>query len=93
MADIRSLEDAIRRIIIERLELEIEPSELEPTSDLKRDVGLDSAALLEVVAGLEEVFGFEVDIADVTEENFRNLAGLARYVESRTGGARGGEAC
>jgi acyl carrier protein len=93
MADAQSLEDAIRRIIVERLELQFDPSEIGPAMDLRDDVGLDSAALLELVAGIEEEFGFEVEVDDIREENFRTVAGLTRYVQSRTGREGDSPAC
>jgi acyl carrier protein len=87
MSNTKTLEDQIRRLIVECLELNIEASEFELNADLKEDVGLDSAALLELVSGIEERFGFEVDVEEVTEQNFRNLAGLVAYVRERTNAA------
>lgn len=87
MSNTETLEDQIRRLVVECLELRIEASEFELNADLKEDVGLDSAALLELVSGIEERFGFEVDVEEVTEQNFRNLAGLVAYVRERTNAA------
>jgi acyl carrier protein len=53
-------------------------------------VGLDSATLLELVSGLEEAFGF---VEDVTEENFRSIAGLARYAQEQMNGTGEPSAC
>jgi acyl carrier protein len=86
MADDPTIEDRIRHIIVECLELGLAPEELQAEADLKDDVGLDSAALLDLVAGIEEAFGFEVDVEDVTEDNFRSVAGLARFVRTQAGG-------
>jgi acyl carrier protein len=78
-----SLERRIRDLVVERLELELEPAAIDPASDLKEDVGLDSAALLEVVVALEEAFGIAVGVEDVTEDNFRSVAAIASFVERR----------
>lgn len=93
MSNDQRLEDRIRSLIIECLELNLEPTELADEADLQEDVGLDSAALLELVSGLEEAFGFEVDVEDVTEENFRSVAGLARFVRAQTKGSGDAAAC
>jgi acyl carrier protein len=81
------LQDQIRKIIVECLELQLEASEIASDASLTQDLGLDSSALLELVTGLEESFGFEVDVDDVTEENFRSVAAIARYVREREGSA------
>lgn len=87
MSNTENLEDQIRNLIVECLELNLDASTIELNADLKEDVGLDSAALLELVTGIEERFGFEVDVEDVTERNFRNAAGLVAYVRERTNAA------
>lgn len=80
MSSAGTLEEEIRRLIIDRLELDVAPAELSLSGHLRDDLGLDSAALLEVVAVLEEAFGVEVDLEDVTVENFRSIRTLAHYV-------------
>jgi acyl carrier protein len=87
-----ALEQRIRDLVVDRLELDLEPAAIDPASDLKDDLGLDSAALLEVVVSLEEAFGIAVDVEDVTEDNFRSVAAIAAYVERRLRDA-GGPAC
>ncbi|MDH3591162.1 MAG: acyl carrier protein [Planctomycetota bacterium] len=59
--------------------------------DLDADASLldsgvvDSLGILDVVAFLEETFGFEVDDDDLNPENFDNLAALERFAEERRG--------
>jgi acyl carrier protein len=81
------LEERIRSLVVERLELALDAAALDPASDLKDDVGLDSAALLEVVVSLEEAFGIAVGVEDVTEDNFRSVAAIAAFIERRQGEA------
>ena len=83
MAEGEPLTEKIRMLFIERLELPMEPAELDPKAALMEDVGLDSAALLEVVAEIEDEFGIEIDSDEVTEENFQSIECLARFVESK----------
>jgi acyl carrier protein len=42
----------------------------------------DSLAIVEVVALVEERFGFEVDEADITGEVFESVGSLAAYVDA-----------
>lgn len=42
---------------------------------------LDSMAVLEVVAAIEDRFGFEVDDSDVTGEVFETVGSLADFVD------------
>ena len=78
-------DSAIRRILVESLELSLDPSELAPATDLRDDLGLDSAALLELVLAIEAEFGLEIDIEEITEANFRTIAAISRFVHSRIG--------
>jgi acyl carrier protein len=73
----------ITQVLVERLELQIDVSQLDPESELIDDLGLDSAAILELVVGLEEAFEIDLDIAGSTADDFRSIRGLARYVKSR----------
>ena len=73
----------ITQVLVNQLELQIDPSKLDPDSELIDDLGLDSAAILDLVVGLEEAFKIDLDIAGSTADDFRSIRGLARYVESR----------
>jgi acyl carrier protein len=77
------VEKEITRVLVDQLELQIDPSQLQPDSELIDDLGLDSAAILDLVIGLEEAFEIDLDIAGSTADDFRSIRGLARYVESR----------
>ena len=45
---------------------------------------LDSLALVELLAQLEETFGISVSTDDLEFENFRSIASIARFVVQRT---------
>jgi acyl carrier protein len=79
----------IGRILIESLELSLAPSELQPSTDLREDLGLDSAALLELVLAIEAEFGLEIDVAEITDENFRTIATISGFLHSRVGNRSG----
>jgi acyl carrier protein len=44
----------------------------------------DSLGVMEIVGHIEETWGFTVAADDVTERNFDTVAGMARYVTSRS---------
>ena len=80
------VEKAIKDLIVERCFLNIAPEEIGDEDELMEAVGLDSVQILEVVVGLEEKFGVTFEDADFDLDNFRNVAAIARYVRSKTGG-------
>jgi len=77
------VETQIKEMIVERCFLSIEPAAIGDEDDLMESVGLDSVQILEVVVGLEEVFGITFEDSDFDLENFRNLASIAAYVRSK----------
>ncbi len=85
MAD--DVADRIKEMIVERCFLSIAPDMIGDDDELTEQVGLDSVQILEIVVGLEEVFGVTFEDADFDIENFRSASSIARYVRERTGAA------
>jgi len=83
MTPLDGLVTEITQLLVDRLELQRSPSDLCADSQLIDDLGLDSAAILELVVGVEERFSIDFDIAGTTEEDFRTIRSLARYVGTR----------
>lgn len=81
MAD--GLEQQIKEMIVERCFLSIDPDEIGADDSLLDEVGLDSVQILEVVVGLEDVFGVTVDDADFDIDNFSTVADIADYVREQ----------
>lgn len=46
---------------------------------------LDSMAVLSVITGLEQAFGFSVDDDELTGATFSTVGSLVQFVESKTG--------
>lgn len=75
------MEQTIRKIIIERLELPFSPDEVpfdRPLFEEPGGLGLDSLSALEILAALSE--HFELPMEDVDTADFRNIATLAAYL-------------
>jgi acyl carrier protein len=78
-----TVEEVIQEILVERLELPVEPAEVGVQVPLFRSVeegglGLDSLASLEIISALCEKYDLAFD--DVEAEDFRSIATLAAYL-------------
>lgn len=78
--------DRVKRAVVEGLDLEMDPRELADDESLFGGLGADSIAALEIVAAIEDEFGFEVEDEDLTEDLMASVASLTAYVERATGG-------
>ena len=79
------LEGRIKKVLVERLRLKINPSEIdrrEPIFD--GGFGMDSEALMELIVGLEDEFEFQVADDDLNAEMFSSVDAIARYVLSNS---------
>ena len=64
--------------------LRIPEDELEYTSELfGDDIGLDSIDSIEIIAGIDNLFG--VQMTGAARENFQSIETLTKYVEEHMG--------
>ncbi|MDM4718586.1 acyl carrier protein [Micromonospora sp. WMMA1363] len=76
--------DEVREVVVSVLGIEDRAATLDASTPLLESLPeLDSMAVLELVAALEERFGFTVDDGDVTAELFETLGSLSRFVADR----------
>jgi acyl carrier protein len=78
------VETQVKEMIVERCFLSIDPQEIGDEDDLIDDVGLDSVQILEIVVGLEDVFGVSFEDADFDIENFRTVEAISDQVREKT---------
>jgi acyl carrier protein len=80
-----ALVSEIAGLIVTALNLEVQPSEIDPAAPLyKEGLGLDSIDILEVALVVSKKYGFKLKEDD--QENvkvFRSLAALAAHVAER----------
>jgi acyl carrier protein len=76
---LRDLEARIVRVFVEKLQLESPTPEL----DLFETGTLDSLRLVRLLAELEGAFGIRLSMEELEFEDFRTLAGIARFVAAR----------
>ena len=78
-----NLEQEVAELIVETLNLDITPEEIEPQQALFREgLGLDSIDALELAMGISKKYGFQLRSDD--EENvriFASLQSLSAHIE------------
>ncbi|MDF2921698.1 MAG: phosphopantetheine-binding [Paenibacillaceae bacterium] len=60
-----------------------DPSAIQQGHSLGNDLDIDSLQLLELIAQLEETFGFEVEPEELEPEHFRSVQAVTHYVERK----------
>lgn len=74
--------EKIKNMLVENLR--IHADELEYTSELfGDDIGLDSIDSIEIIAGIDNLFG--VQMTGAARENFQTIETLTKYVEEHMG--------
>ena len=74
--------EKIKNMLVENLR--IPADELEYTSELfGDDIGLDSIDSIEIIAGIDNLFGVQMTGAAI--ENFQTIETLTKYVEEHMG--------
>lgn len=78
-----SIEDRVRAMIVERLMMNIQPSEIGIDDDLMKKWDADSVKIMEIVIGLEEAFGINVADEDFGKGNFLTVKAICAFVRKR----------
>ena len=76
MSESDSLERRIEKIFEEKLKLVVPSAD----TDLFATGGLDSLSFVELLLELERGYGLKISLEDLELENFRSIAGIARFV-------------
>ena len=83
MGEEKSVSDRVKGCLIKALELELSVDEIADDEALfEGGLGLNSLAILQVIAAVEEEFGIEVPDEDLTPELIESVRTLANYAES-----------
>ena len=69
--------EKIKGMLVERLRIPAE--ELEYDSE---DIGLDSIDSIEIIVGIENLFGVDLSGSGATREDFRSIETLTAFVEA-----------
>jgi acyl carrier protein len=85
MTQLKSMEEELACLLVESLNLELEPGSIDPEAPLYREgLGLDSIDLLELSVAISKKYGFQLksDDPEITRI-FSSLRALAEAVEAR----------
>lgn len=77
-----TLEDQIKELLVERLFLDLEPSQIEKDT-LLSEYGVDSFLMLELVVAMEEIFAVHFEPADITAAALKTVSSLAALIRSK----------
>ncbi len=82
MAEARNIEEEVKRIIKEQLD--VDEKDIKPESSFIDDLGADSLGLVELVLAFEEAF--ELDIPDEDTEKIRTVKDAVEYITKNSNG-------
>lgn len=84
MSKVSTLEGEVALLIVETLNLEIDPAEINPEAPLFREgLGLDSIDALELALALSKRYGFQLRSDDENNRQiFSSLRALSNHVET-----------
>jgi acyl carrier protein len=78
------LKARIKRILVDRLRLEVAPEEIGDATPLfGTGLGLDSIDALELVLGLEQEFGVKIEDEEVGAQALSSVNALAEFVQAK----------
>ncbi len=78
-----NIEQEIKEMIVERLFLKIKPEEIENDKGLIETYGIDSFNIMEIVVGVEELYGVTFKPKEFKLSFFKDVASIAEFVRSR----------
>jgi len=86
MSEVATIQDRIKRLIVESLNLEgMKPEMIEDDAPLFGEgLGLDSVDALELVVALEKEFGIKIKSQEIGREVFSSVSTLSEFIAGRT---------
>lgn len=81
--DSQSLQDKIKALIIEHLNLDIAAESFPETENFLEKYGLNSVDALELLLKIENEFDMEIDDEDLNADLLKSVQTLSAYVDSK----------
>lgn len=79
-----NLKPQIKKMIVERLFLDVQPSDIADDAPLMETYEIDSVALFELVVGLEDDFGVAMEDADFQVSTFQTVNSISAFIEEKS---------
>ena len=83
MSDDQALKQQLKEMIVERLFLDVDPTQIGDEENLMESYDIDSVNLFEIVVGLEESFDISFEDDDFSVDLFATVDSLADFVEEK----------
>jgi acyl carrier protein len=81
------VEDRLKVMIVDRLMLKAQPGDIGDEDDLIKKWNVESVQLMEIVIGLEELFGIALGDDEFSIKKFRTVKNIAEVVRAKKPGA------
>lgn len=78
-----NIELQLKEMLIERLFLKLKPEDIEDDKDLMNTYGIDSVSIMEMVVGLEELYGITFEPGEFKLDYFQSIKSMADFVRSK----------
>lgn len=78
----QDLDAQLKELIVERLFLDMEPSDIESETPLA-EYGIDSFLLMELTVAIEEIFEVRFEPTDINADTLRSVATLRECVKAK----------
>ena len=84
MSDLTGIIQRVKEVIVKSLDLQVEPDEIDECETIfGGGIGADSMASLQIIVGIEEEFGIEVEDEDLRVELFDSVLAMAEFVKRK----------
>ena len=84
MDDLTQITAKVRSVLVESPVLEgMDPAQIQNDTPLAETLGLDSVDALEIVIGLEKLFGIKIDATGLDRKNFHSIDALSRFIQGQ----------
>jgi len=78
-----TVQDKVKSIIIEHLDLDISPQNLTQTENFLEEFGINSVDALELLLKIENEFDIEIDDDDLNAELLKSIKTLSDYITTK----------
>ena len=84
MSDLTGIIQRVKKVIVKSLDLQVDPDEIDERETIfGGGIGADSMASLQIIVGIEEEFGIEVEDENLRVELFDSVLDMAEFVRQK----------